>query len=75
MSTPNRIYKVASTKVTDSQRLVRAPNIAQALRHVAADSFVTTVASQDDLVALVAKGVKVEDSAAPAAGTTEGVQS
>lgn len=43
-------------------RLVRAPNAAQALRHVAADTLSCEVATQDDLVALVGRGVKVEAS-------------
>lgn len=43
-------------------RLVRAPNAAQALRHVAADTLSCEVATQDDLVSLVGRGVKVEAS-------------
>lgn len=42
-------------------RLVRAPNAAQALRHVAADTLAVAVASQDDLVRLTLAGVQVED--------------
>ena len=67
MSTATRIYAVrkklprVGEPVTDT-RLVRAPNAAQALRHVAADTLAVAVAGQDDLVELVAAGVKVEDS-------------
>jgi hypothetical protein len=50
---------------------VRAPNAAQALRHVTADTLSAAVASQDDLVTLVAAGVKVEDSGA---ATSESAQ-
>lgn len=66
MATATRIY-VISPKVTEgddqppARRLVRAPNAAQALRHVASE-FVVAVASQDDLVDLASMGVKVESS-------------
>lgn len=63
--TTDRIYvvspKAAEGAEKPARRLVRAPNQAQALRHVAKDLQVT-VASQDDLVELVAAGVKVEAS-------------
>lgn len=55
-----RIYIV--TNDTSEPRLVRAANPAQALRHVARATFSTAVASQDDLVAAVGKGAKVEDA-------------
>lgn len=42
--------------------LVRAPNAAQALRYVAADTLSCEVATQDALVSLVSRGVKVEAS-------------
>ncbi len=71
MPSPQRIYSVRNLLVdVDAEtgqiahRLVRAPNSAQALRHVAADSFEVGVATQDELVLLVARGVKVEASGA-----------
>lgn len=47
-------------------RLVEAPNTAQALRHVAADSFDVHIPTQTELVKLVQMGVKVEQSGAAA---------
>jgi hypothetical protein len=61
MATPQRIYAVTGNDST-ATRLVRAPNSAQALRHVAADTFAVEVPSQDRLIALAAAGVKVEES-------------
>lgn len=49
-------------------RLVRAHNQAQALRHVVRD-FQATVASQDELVAALGAGVKVETAGVEAQGT------
>ncbi len=66
MATLTRIYKIHHT-ATDSTRLVRANNVAQAVRHVANDSFISAVAGQDDLVHLISKGVKVEEAAKEAA--------
>ena len=63
-----RIYRVANAHARTPDgaelpsRLVRAPNPAQALRHVAADTLAVAVATQDDLVRLVAAGVQVEQS-------------
>lgn len=54
-----RIYRVTAH---GKDRLVRAPNKAQAIRHVAEDTITAEVASQDRLVQLVAAGVKVEES-------------
>jgi hypothetical protein len=69
MTAPTRIYLVSNTAADVNAdtgkphaRLVRAPNAAQALRHVAADTLLVEVASQDKLVELVAAGVKVETS-------------
>lgn len=64
----NRIYAV-----TDGQkaRLVRAANRAQALAHVARTSFACDVASQDELVDLVASGVEVETAGADAIVSSE----
>lgn len=60
-----RIYLVRSN-IADSgallHRLVRAPNAAQALRYVAAATLSCEVATQDALVSLVGRGVKVEAS-------------
>ncbi len=55
-----RIYIVTDSEAKASQ-LVRAPNAAQAIRH-AAKRFSAEVASQQELVDLVMKGVKVEES-------------
>lgn len=58
-----RIYLVKNTE-NGGDHLVRAHNQAQAVRHVARKQFECEVASQDDLVELVASGVKVEDAGA-----------
>lgn len=58
MST-TRIYAVTVDKKT---RLVRAPNKAQAINHVARDTISAEVASQDTLIAEVAAGATVEAS-------------
>lgn len=75
MSTSQRIYLVRNLLVdADAEtgaclhRLVRAPNAAQALRHVAADTLSVDVASQDDLVILIGRGAKVEASGREQAG-------
>lgn len=47
-------------------RLVRAPNQAQALRHVTADSFDIEVATTSDMARLMPDGVKVENTGAAA---------
>ena len=78
MAAAQRIYRVANF-IADVDadtgktftRLVRAPNAAQALRHVAAGTLNVGVASQDDLVELVEAGVKVETSGAVAADLEE----
>ena len=46
---------------TVEPRLVRAATRQQALNHVAKSLLTVTLASQEDLVSLVAEGVKVED--------------
>jgi hypothetical protein len=58
-----RIYEVKN-KETGVCRLVRASSRAQAVGHVARNSFDVEVASQDTLVNVVGMGVKVEDVAA-----------
>lgn len=64
MST-QRIY-IITPKATEAQpepkqRLVRAGNRVQALRHVASE-FSVDLPSQDDLVKLVSSGTAVEDA-------------
>lgn len=54
-----RIYRVTHGT---ADYLVRASNAAQALRHVTAKLFAAEVATQDDLVRLLQKGVKVEEA-------------
>jgi hypothetical protein len=66
MTAASRIYIVTTREVegqapANAPRLVRAVNAAQALRHVA-QVYQATVASQDDLIDHVGKGVKVEDA-------------
>jgi hypothetical protein len=46
---------------TVEPRLVRATNRQQALSHVAKSMLTVTLASQEDLVSLIAEGVRVED--------------
>jgi len=59
--TATRIY-VVTQKKSGVYQLIRAANQAQAIRHAARKEFIAEVASQDQLVVLVASGVKVEDS-------------
>ena len=60
MAAATRIYIIAPKGISDMKpRLVRATNAPRALRHVA-DDFIVEVASQDDLVSLIARGVPVE---------------
>lgn len=54
-----RIYK---TMTPTGARLVRATNKHQAISTVARDIIKAEVVSQDDLVALIAQGVKVEEA-------------
>jgi len=58
-----RIYIVGTP--TGETRLVRASVKQQALSHVANSTFTVQVASQDDLVQAVTKGVQVENYKAP----------
>lgn len=60
MTTQTRIYKVAPSAEGGKARLVRASHPSLALRHVAADTFTVKVASQDDLVLALERGIKVE---------------
>ena len=52
-----RIYVVA---IAGTKRLVRASHPGSALAHVAKDIAIVKVASQDELVTLLAAGTKVE---------------
>jgi hypothetical protein len=54
-----RIYII--TNGASDPRLVRAPNQAQALRHIV-KPYKAEVASQDALIAALGKGVKVEEA-------------
>lgn len=65
-----RIYLVQDTE-SKTKALVRASNQAQAIRHVARNRLAVAVASQDDLVELLAGGVKVEDAGAETAEPVE----
>ena len=58
MSTTTRIYIITQA---EKWRLVRASHPSQALMHVAKDLLSVRVASQDDIVAALTLGVKVED--------------
>ena len=60
MAVQTRIYKVSHEAGGEGARLVRATHPSHALRHIAADVFTVAVASQDDLVDMLAKGVAVE---------------
>jgi hypothetical protein len=57
-----RIYLVGTGQHV---RLVRAPNRAQALAHVARSTIAVSVATQNDLVKMLTAGTKVEDVAQP----------
>lgn len=61
----SRIYIVRNG--ASDPRLVRAPNQAQALRHIV-KPYKAEVASQDDLIAALGNGVKVEDAKDEAEG-------
>ena len=54
-----RIYRITN-RLTNAAHLVRAPSPAAAIRHVAEDMLSASVATQDDLVALLVTGAKVE---------------
>lgn len=63
MATAKRIYVVHIAHGGENgteTRLVRAPNPAQAIRHVADQTITADVATQDDLVDLINAGIKVE---------------
>lgn len=55
------IYRITARQPDGPKpRLVKAASPAAALRHVVEDTLTVALASQDDLVALVATGTKVE---------------
>lgn len=54
-----RIYLVTHG---DDKRLIRAISQANARNHIARNSITVQVASQDDIVALVSTGQKVEET-------------
>ena len=58
-----RIYVVTDNE-TKNQRLIRATNRAEAVRFASRTRFSVEAASQDDLVALLPNGVKIEASQA-----------
>ena len=62
-----RIYVVSN----GTTQLVRAANRSQALRHVVQDKYTCRVATQEDLVSLMASDVQVEDAGAPEAEDSE----
>lgn len=60
--TATRIYIVGSNDPAFPIRLVKASIRQQALSHVAQSLFTVRVASQDDLVNALSKGVKIENA-------------
>lgn len=57
-----RIYRVTSQA---GQRLIRASSAAQAVRHATSTDYSADVATQDECIALAAKGVVVEEAGEP----------
>ena len=57
-----RIYIVGSSDPVFPVRLVKASIRQQALSHVAQSLFTVRVASQDDLISALGKGIKVENA-------------
>lgn len=63
MTASKRIYAVHDTDAPDKHvRLVRTTHQARAIHHVIGPRFKAEVPSQDQLVALLQAGVKVEDA-------------
>jgi hypothetical protein len=60
--TATRIYIVGSSDPVFPVRLVKASIRQQALSHVAQSLFTVRVASQEDLVFALGKGVKIENA-------------
>ncbi|CDN87380.1 hypothetical protein BN948_01802 [Hydrogenophaga intermedia] len=63
MATNTRPY-VVTDKTSGTKRLVRATSQATARSHVARDRFAVEAASANDVLDLIATGVKAEDAAA-----------
>lgn len=63
MMTATRIYSVFDSEVGVTH-LVRAATKSQAVNHVVRARFEANVATQSELVALIAEGVAVEDATA-----------
>jgi|GEM_PF-1132267 len=61
--TPRRVYAINHPS-TGTTRLVRAVNVAAALRHVVRSDYTAEVATQDDLIDLLSAGTRVEDAGA-----------
>ncbi len=59
MATDTRVYVVSRTDGTEP-RLIRANNKPAAMRAAVAATFVAKLATQDDLIDLMARGIKVE---------------
>ena len=57
----NRIYLVRNTD-TGTESLVRAPNRAQALRHIVKTTYTVDLASQDQLVELISNRQEIEEA-------------
>lgn len=62
MSKNNRVYAVKVHGGETRCRLVRAANVASAIRHVAESMVEAEVAKQNTLIALIRDGVEVEDA-------------
>ena len=58
-----RIYTVTH-KIAGNARLIRAHSQAQAMRYAAQSEYGIRVASQDDIVGMMSKGVAVESAGA-----------
>lgn len=56
-----RVY-VIHNRHSGKNHLVRAATPAQAISHITRSEYACKVAEQDDLIRLVAEGVKVEDT-------------
>lgn len=63
MATATRVYVVKEEGV-DKERLVRAINPAQAIRHVVRKKFSADVATQDALIRVLSSGATVEEASA-----------
>lgn len=55
-------YKVTQTQLDAAKRLVKAKNAAAAIKHLTEELFTVETATMDDVVALTATGVKVEEA-------------